>query len=135
MKNPIILSLVVLSVLLVGGIGCTVVQPTGADEDERYDRRMSSANDPYYYSSRPVLVQDARTGRYFYVYPNDLYSSFDPYRFDSRYSNGYNRYYNDYYYAPSNRGTSSRPQLTEEQRKVQKEKLEESRKRILGKND
>lgn len=133
MKNRNILSMVALSLLMViGAIGCTTLQETtdGSYENERSAYRSSVFNDPYYSNNAPVLVRDAYTGRYFYVYPSAAYSPYDAYRYDNRYYN--NRNYN-------NRGfstpRSAQPQLTEDQRREQKQKLEDSRRRILGRDN
>lgn len=132
MKNRNILSMVALSLLIViGGIGCTTLQETtdGSYENDRSAYRSSAFNDPYY-SAAPVLVRDAYTGRYFYVYPSAAYSPYDAFRYDNRYYN--NRNYNNRIYSTPR---STQPQVSDEQRREQKQKLEDSRKRILGRDN
>ena len=132
MKNRNILSMVALSLLMViAGIGCTTLQETtDGSYDERSTYRSSAFNDPFYNSATPVLVRDAYTGRYFYVYPSSAYSTYDTYRYDNRYYN--NRNYNNRYY---NNTRNAQPQVSEEQRREQRQKLEDSRKRILGRDN
>ncbi len=131
MKSPKLLSMVVLAILIVGGIGCTTLQGTADGyDDENTSYRRSSLDDPFFYNnynSRPVLVRDVRTGRTFYIYPNNTNSLYD------------NRYYNDRRYYDNRRrnygNTNSRPVITDQQRKDQREKADESRKKILGKEN
>jgi hypothetical protein len=72
-------------------------------------------------------VRDVRTGRTFYIYPNNTNSLYD------------NRYYNDRPYYDNRRrnygNTNNRPVITDQQRKDQREKADESRKKILGKKN
>ena len=133
MKNRNIFSMVALSLLMVlGGIGCTTLQETtdGSYDDDRSIYRSSAFNDPFYSTATPVLVRDAYTGRYFYVYPANTFSPYDNYRYDNRNYN--NRAYNNRIY--SNPRTAQ-PQVSEEQRREQRQKLEDSRKRILGRQN
>jgi hypothetical protein len=130
MKNRFLLSMAIFSVLMVAGVGCTTMQEaTDSYEDERSTYRSSAFNDPFSNNfGNQVLVRDAYTGRLFYVYPSNSFSSpFDAYRFDNRYYN--NRSYNNRY---GSRPSTSRPQLSDEQIREQREKAEDSRRKILG---
>ncbi len=134
MKIPKLLSMVVLAILMVAGIGCTTLQGTmDGYEDENTSYRRSTYDDPFFYNSydsRPVLVRDVRTGRTFYVYPNSANTYYDNrYYNDRRYDRRYDdrrRYYNN---------TSRTPVVTDAQRREQKEKAQESKKTILGKQN
>ncbi len=114
--------------------------PTGGYDDENISYRRSGLDDPFFYNNydrRPVLVRDVRTGRTFYVYPNASSSLFDPYASDNRYYD--NRNYNDRRYYNNrpryNQNTKRNPVVSDQQKKEQREKLEESRRRILGKKN
>ncbi len=135
MKSPKLLSMVVLAILMVAGIGCTTLQGTADGyDDENASYRRSSLDDPFFYNnynSRPVLVRDVRTGRTFYIYPNNTNSLYDN-RYDNRYYND-RRYYDNR--RRNNGNTNSRPVVTDQQRKDQREKADESRKKILGKEN
>lgn len=135
MKNPKFVSMVVMAILMVVGVGCTTLQESaGGYDEENTSYRRSGLDDPFFYnnySSRPVLVRDIRTGRTFYVYPNSS-SFYDPLGFDNRYYND-RRYYNN---RPRyNQNTNRNPVISDQQRRDQKEKADESRRRILGKQN
>ncbi len=135
MKIPKLLSMVVLAILMVAGIGCTTLQGTmDGYEDENTSYRRSTYDDPFFYNSydsRPVLVRDVRTGRTFYVYPNSANTYYDNrYYNDRRYDNRRRNYNNTYY-----NNTNRTPVVTDQQRREQKEKAQESKRTILGKQN
>lgn len=128
MKNRYFLSVVLSIVFMVGAYSCTTLQETADGyEDDRLTSRNSSFYDPFYNQSTPVLVRDAYTGRLFYVYPTNSLSPFDNRMYDSRYTNS--RFNNNRYYS---RPSTGRPHVSDEQRQQTRERQEEARRKILG---
>lgn len=136
--NTRLFSMAIFAMLVVTAVSCTTMQEASDGyEDRNTYSRNAMMDDPFFYQNNygsPVLVRDVRTGRYFYVYPNN-YSSYYGSRYDSRYNNDRNRY-NDYYRNRDNNNSRRiDPRQVEEQKKRETDNANEARKRILGKQN
>jgi hypothetical protein len=141
MKITGFLSMVVLSVLMVGAVSCTTMQPASNDDYATSSRQEQPARiyvqDPYNFGRTIIMDRDPMTGRYYQVYPTPVYDS----RYDRYYSNGYDsryddRRYNDRYYSnreqyPTRR--QSQPAPTAEERKQAEQKRQDAASVLFGK--
>jgi uncharacterized protein YceK len=136
MKKTSILSMVGTALLMVFLVGCSSIYETTDDNQARSYNQRYRDNDIYRNNNNsPILVQDRYTGKYFYVYPANTYSSNDYYGYDRNYYSGRTSYYNGNrtYSNGSSTTRDSRSTVTDEQRRDQRANDESARKQILGK--
>jgi hypothetical protein len=142
MKITQLLAVVLISIFMIGAVGCSSMQPvTGQDEYVTQGQAAPSriyVEDPYHYGRTIVMDRDPVTGRYYQVNPYSLYDS----RYDSRYYgdpyyNNRNYNYNDRYYSGRNSYPSRRvqqaPAQSEEQARQGEERRREAAQILLGK--
>lgn len=126
MKITNLLPMVILSILLVGAVSCTTMQPLGDDEYETVtDSRQQPPSriyveDPYRPGRTIVMDRDPFTGKYYQV---QSYSRYDN-RYDSRYyGNNYpgDRYNSnrDVYRRQPQQTAPSREQIQQNEQKRQ----------------
>jgi len=139
MKKTSILSMVGTALLMVFLVGCSTIHDTTDDYQTRSYNDRYRNTDSYYSNNAPILVRDRYSGKYFYVYPSNTYSSIDNYGYDRNYYNGNRSYYNsnrnysnnNNHYTPRD----SRLTVSDDQRRDQRANDEEARKRILGRKN
>ena len=142
MKITSILPMVVLSVLMVGAVSCTTMQPVSNDDYATTSRQQQPARiyvqDPYNFGRTIIMDRDPMTGRYYQVYTTPVYDSrYDRYYSSNVYDRRYDdRRYNDRYYSnreqyPTRR--QSQPAPTAEERKQAEQKREDAASILFGK--
>lgn len=126
MKSNKFLSFAFIAVLMVTAVSCTALRGDNEYLENGPDNRRVYVDDTYMYNNNtPIWVRDAYTGRYYQVIP---YGN-SPY--------GYNRFGNGYY---DQRFDNRRPVYRTnprqtEARQQERQRVDESRKRILGKDN
>ncbi len=124
MKSNKFLSFAFIAVLVVTAVGCTALRGDNEYLENGNNRRVY-VDDPYMYNNTPMWVRDPYTGRYYQVMPY----GYSPYG-NSRYGN---RYYDQRF---DNRRPVYRSNTKQtEARQQERQRVDESRKRILGKDD
>jgi hypothetical protein len=123
MKSNKFLSFAFIAALVVTAVGCTTLR--GDDQYLENGTRNSRVyvDDPYMYNNTPMWIRDPYTGRYYQVMPY----GYSPYG-NSRYNN---RYYDSRY---DNRRPVYRQQPTQTQQQ-DRQRANESRSRILKKDN
>lgn len=127
MKNPTILSMALIAVLMVLVTSCTPLQQSQGDYEERPSTSRRVYVDDPYYNNTTYLVRDPYTGMYYEVRPY----GYSPY--GSYYGRGYDPYYNDRYYR-NNRNSRSAPARNTTESRQPSANQQKSRGSVLGKN-
>jgi hypothetical protein len=144
MKITSFLPMVVLSVLMVGAVSCSTMQPVSDDDYATTSSRQEAPSriyvqDPYNFGRTIIMDRDPVSGRYYQVYPTTVYdnrydryygsSIYDDRRYDDRRYN--DRYYSNREQYPTRRPAQSAP--TAEERKQGEQKRQEAASVLLGK--
>jgi hypothetical protein len=125
MKSNKFLSFAFIAVLVVTAVGCTALRGDNEYLENGNNNRRVYVDDPYMYNNTPMWVRDPYTGRYYQVMPY----GYSPYG-NSRYGN---RYYDQRF---DNRRPVYRSNTKQtEARQQERQRVDESRKRILGKDN